>query len=98
MHSSIRIVFIILQFYLPLGMALIFIIAPPLLHEKGLGGEVFGQPYFQKTFGEISNDGGYSVRQTSDGGYIITGWTNNFGAGAEDFYLLKTVNLQQKVD
>jgi len=83
MHSPIRIVFIILQ-------SLIFIIALPLLQEKGLGGEVLGQPHFQKTFGEAGSDIGRAVQQTSDGGYIITGYTNSFGAGGEDVYLIKT--------
>lgn len=49
-----------------------------------------GQTMFQRTYGGVSGDGGYSVQQTSDGGYIIAGGTYSFGAGAEDFYLIKT--------
>jgi len=39
--------------------------------------------------GEL-NDYGYSVEQTNDGGFIIAGCTNSFGAGFDDCYIIKT--------
>ena len=49
------------------------------------------QIMFQKTYGGVNNDYGTYVQQTSDSGYIMTGYTNNFGAGAfDDIYLIRT--------
>lgn len=50
-----------------------------------------GAIIWTKTFGEIGSENGYAVDQTSDGGYILTGSTDNtFGFGGSDFYLIKT--------
>jgi hypothetical protein len=49
-----------------------------------------GDTLWTKTFGGFSSDKAYSVQQTADDGYIITGTTYSFGAGEYDIYLIKT--------
>jgi len=47
------------------------------------------QALFAKTFGGTSWDEAYSIVQTSDGGYAVAGETYSFGAGSDDFLVLK---------
>jgi hypothetical protein len=51
-----------------------------------------GNLMWSKTYGGTQYDRGYSIQQTNDGGYIITGQTQ-FGTGDVDVYLIKTNNL-----
>ena len=45
---------------------------------------------WNKTFGGINWDRAHSVQQTSDGGYILAGYTDSYGAGSRDFWIVKT--------
>ena len=52
----------------------------------------YGNVQWSKTFGGPLDDSGPDdnhVRQTADGGYVIAGTTTSFGAGGQDFYLVK---------
>ena len=52
---------------------------------------------FYCTYGGNGYDVGYDVKQTLDGGYIITGSTSSYGQGNTDMYLLKIDSMGQKV-
>jgi hypothetical protein len=54
------------------------------------------EPIWMRTFGDFldygnqSEDYGFDLLQTPDGGYIIIGETNSFGSGSSDAWLIKT--------
>jgi uncharacterized delta-60 repeat protein len=51
-----------------------------------------GTVEWQKTYGGSQKDEAYSVQQTSDGGYVVAGQTDSFGAGNADIWILKLVS------
>ena len=61
-----------------------------LFLTSGLAAQAPGDTLWTRTYGGASDDRGWSVRQTSDNGYIIVGMTDSFGAGGYDIYLIKT--------
>lgn len=70
---------------------------------QSIGWDVFlaksnssGEVAWHKTFGGSAEDTGYTIRQTSDEGYILTGETYSFGEGAGDMYVIK-VNQEGEI-
>jgi len=67
-------------------------------HSIGAGGNDYyllrigaaGNLVWDKTYGGSKDEQAYAVAVTPDGGYAIVGFTNSFGAGIEDVYLVRT--------
>ncbi|MBU0518534.1 T9SS type A sorting domain-containing protein, partial [bacterium] len=51
--------------------------------------DALGDTAWARTFGGPFNDICRSVDVTTDAGFAAAGWTNSFGAGLDDFYLVK---------
>lgn len=49
-----------------------------------------GEHLWSKTFGRTTTDKGFSVSETSDGGYIIAGYSQSLDPSGFDVYLIKT--------
>ncbi len=48
-----------------------------------------GNQEWLKVYGGLRTDVATAVRRTGDGGYLAAGYTNSYGAGEYDFYLMK---------
>lgn len=48
---------------------------------------------WNKSYGGADEDQGWNLDTTSDGGYVIGGLTQSFGAGLRDAYMIKTDNF-----
>jgi len=69
---------------------LAFVLAMAALAAILLPSSLHAQVTFQRTYGGDRADYGFSVRQTSDSGYVIAGHTLSYGLGGYDIYLVKT--------
>ena len=49
-----------------------------------------GEPLWENTYGGTGSDNGWAAMETDDGGFLIVGFTDSFGAGEMDVYLLST--------
>ena len=49
-----------------------------------------GDVLWGTTYGGAAMDGAHFVRQVSDGGYVIAAYTESFGGGGKNVYLIKT--------
>ncbi len=50
----------------------------------------FGYQLWHREYGGINIDKAYSIKETSDSGLVVVGYTNSFGHGGYDIYLIKT--------
>jgi len=56
-----------------------------------------GDELWNKTYAFFENDVGWFIRQTNDGGYIITGFTGESTDIYGDIFLLKTNEFGEKI-
>jgi len=56
-----------------------------------------GNKVWFKHYGGTNNDYGQSVQQTSDGGYIVAGWTYSYTYGGTDFAIFKLDSNGNKI-
>ena len=47
------------------------------------------QTSWARTYGGINDEKASAIQQTSDGGYVVAGYTKSYGAGEADLWMLK---------
>jgi len=52
--------------------------------------DMYGNRVWERTYGGKYDDAVNCIQLTNDGGYILAGWTESFGAGGWDVYMIKT--------
>jgi len=52
-----------------------------------------GALLWENTFGGAESEVSYSIDQTHDGGYVMGGYTNSYGSGLRDVYVVKTDSM-----
>jgi hypothetical protein len=57
-----------------------------------------GNMQWDRTYGGVHDDYAWVLVQTSDGGYAMAGWTNSYGGGSDDAWLIKTDAAGNAVD
>jgi uncharacterized delta-60 repeat protein len=67
-----------LRGYVLIGLAVVTFLSSLSLEAK-----------WARTYGGDNNEEAYCVQQTFDGGYIVAGQTESYGAGKADFWVLK---------
>lgn len=55
--------------------------------------DINGDTLWTKKYGGIQNEEANSMHQTSDGGFILSGYSESFSFGSKDFYLVKTNSI-----
>ncbi len=58
--------------------------------------DVNGKVAWTKRYGGDESDSAHDVQCTDDGGYLLVGTTNSYGAGRQDVYLLKLNSTGEK--
>jgi len=56
-----------------------------------------GEPEWSKVYGDAKDDDAYDVVQTVDGGYVVVGSTNSYGAGLADLWVMRTDELGELI-
>lgn len=76
-----------------LGIFVLTLICFPL---AGCSESIDPEVEWDMTFGGSDWDTGRSVRQTSDGGYIMVGQTGSYGEGPYDVWLVKVAAAKEE--